>query len=299
LGSSSFNVLGPEFANRDLAAYLNADFAGEYLDRYSLREPKARLPLYHLVGALDPLTASDVASPINDGLPETLIEWIRRDGLTHMKIKLAGDDLAWDVERTVAVERAAAEAQAARGWTVWHYSADFNEKCPNVEYVLDFFAKVNERSPDAFQRLQYVEQPTNRDLRANPENRMHRAARIKPVVIDESLLDLESLLLSREMGYSGAALKTCKGYSGAMLMAAAAQKFGMFLCVQDLTCPGASFLQSASLAARIPGVAAIEGNARQFCPAGNRAWADCFPTMFRITDGSVGAAALAGPGLGC
>jgi hypothetical protein len=127
---------------------------------------------------------------------------------------------------------------------------------------------------------------------------MHRAARIKPVVIDESLVDLESLLLSRELGYSGVALKACKGHSGALLMGAAAQKYGMFLCVQDLTCPGASFLHSASLAARVPGVAAIEGNGRQYCPAGNQGWAERFPTMFHITDGTVGTAALSGPGLG-
>ena len=59
---------------------------------------------------------------------------------------------------------------------------------------------------------------------------MHEAARLRPVVIDESLTDLESLLLAREMGYTGVALKPCKGQSQAMLMAAAAQKFGMFLC---------------------------------------------------------------------
>ena len=127
---------------------------------------------------------------------------------------------------------------------------------------------------------------------------MHRAAQIKPVVIDESLVNLESLLLSREMGYSGVALKTCKGHSGALLMAAAAQKYGMFLCVQDLTCPGASFLHSAGLASRIPGVAAIEGNARQYCPAGNHDWESRFPTMFHVIDGSVGTAVLNGPGLG-
>ena len=67
---------------------------------------------------------------------------------------------------------------------------------------------------------------------------MHEAAKLRPVVIDESLTDLETLLLAREMGYTGVALKACKGQSHAMLMAAAAQKFGMFLCVQDLTCPG-------------------------------------------------------------
>jgi hypothetical protein len=72
----------------------------------------------------------------------------------------------------------------------------------------------------------------------------------------------------------------------------------MFLCVQDLTCPGASFLHSASLAARIPTVTAIEGNARQYVPAANQGWAERFPTMFQIKDGTVGTGVLDGPGLG-
>ena len=116
----------------------------------------------------------------------------------------------------------AAEAQAARGCAAWHYSLDFNERCASVDYVLDFLGQLGERSPEALRRLQYIEQPTHRDLRANPENRMHRAARIKPVVIDESLVDYESLLMARELGYTGVALKACKGQSHAMLMAAAA-----------------------------------------------------------------------------
>jgi L-alanine-DL-glutamate epimerase-like enolase superfamily enzyme len=298
LGANSYNLLGKEYVGRDLAAYLTPEFAGEYLDRYTLREPQPRMPLYHLVGALDPLTDADITTRANDGLPETLPEWIMADGLTHLKIKLNGEQLAWDVERVVAVERVAAEAQAARGCDTWHYSLDFNEKCPNVEYVLDFLAQVGQRCPAALARVHYIEQPTHRDLRANPANRMHRASKIKPVVIDESLVDLESLLLCREMGYSGVALKACKGHSEALLMGAAAQKYGMFLCVQDLTCPGASFLHSASIAARIGTVAAIEGNSRQYCPAANRGWSERFPSMFRIVDGTVGTAVLNGPGLG-
>ena len=298
LGENSYNLLGPEFVSRDLAGYLTDDFAGEYLDRYTLRMPKPRMPLYHLVGALDPLTPAEVAKPIGDGLPETLGGWIAADGLTHLKIKLNGDNLDWDVDRVVAVEAVAAEAQAARGCKAWNYSLDFNEKCANVQYVLDFLAKVRERSPAAFGRVHYIEQPTHRDLWANPDNRMHEAARIKPVVIDESLVDLDSLLLCREMGYSGVALKACKGQSEALLMGAAAQKHGMFLCVQDLSCPGASFLHSATLSARIPTVAAIEGNSRQYCPKGNDGWRDRYPSMFRITDGTVGTAALDGIGLG-
>jgi L-alanine-DL-glutamate epimerase-like enolase superfamily enzyme len=298
LGENAYNLLGEEFVNRDLSTYLTQGFAGEYLDRYTLRQPKPRMPLYHLIGALDPLTDAEIVTRINDGLPETLPEWIAADGLTHLKIKLNGDDLAWDVARVVAIERVAAQAQAARGCTTWYYSADFNEKCANVEYVLEFLARVGQQAPAALDRLQYIEQPTSRDLQANPENRMHAAAKIKPVVIDEALISFESLLLSRELGYSGVALKACKGHTEALLMGAAAQKYGMFLCVQDLTCPGRSFLHSASLSARIPTVAAIEGNARQYCPIANQEWLDRFPTMFRITDGTVGTAALDHPGLG-
>jgi L-alanine-DL-glutamate epimerase-like enolase superfamily enzyme len=298
LGASAYDLLGPEFVAHDLAHYLDAEFAGQYLDQYTLRQPKPRMPLYHLVGALDPLTAADVAQPVGDGLPEHLQAWIAAEGLTHLKIKLAGDDLQWDVQRVLDVERAAAEVQARRGCSQWCYSLDFNERCSDVGYVLDFLRQVREKAPAGFERVQYIEQPTARDLRKQPHNRMHAAAAIKPVVIDESLVDYESLLLARELGYSGIALKACKGHSEALLMGAAAQKFGLFLCVQDLTCPGASFLHSCSLAARIPTVAAIEGNARQYCPAGNVGWAERFPSMFKISEGTVGTAALDGPGLG-
>ena len=140
----------------------------------------------------------------------------------------------------------------------------------------------------------YIEQPTARDLKADRGNVMHEAAKLRPVVIDESLLDLESLQLAREMGYTGAALKACKGQSQSLLLAAAAQKYGMFLCVQDLTCPGASLIHSAGLAAHVPGVAAIEANARQYCPAANQPWEERFPGIFRITDGTMETGLLTG-----
>jgi len=149
-----------------------------------------------------------------------------------------------------------------------------------------------------FARIQYIEQPTARDLKAHRANVMHEASRLRPVVIDESLIDLESLQLAREMGYTGAALKACKGQSQSLLLAAAAQKYGMFLCVQDLTCPGASLLHSAGLAAHVPGVAAIESNARQYVPAANKPWEDRFPGIFHITDGTMETGLLTGLGLG-
>ncbi len=225
------------------------------------------MPLYHLVGASTRSTPRTWPSRVGDGLPETLPRVDRADGLTHLKIKLNGDDLAWDVERVVGVERRGrATTQQERGVGRWCYSLDFNEQCPNVAYLLEFLRQLKERAPAGFDRIQYIEQPTARDLKANRANVMHEAAQLKPVVIDESLLDLESLQLAREMGYTGAAFKACKGQTQSLLLAAAAQKFGMFLCVQDLTCPGASLIHSAGLAAHIPGVAAIESNGRQYAP---------------------------------
>jgi L-alanine-DL-glutamate epimerase-like enolase superfamily enzyme len=297
-GVSAYHTYGPDFLSHDLGRYLGDEFRGERLDRYVTREPQPRLPLYHLVGALDPIEAGDVARPVGDGLPETLPEWIRFNGLTHLKIKLNGDDLAWDVERVVRVDRAASRTQQERGVSRWHYSLDFNERCRDVGYLLDFLRQVEEQSPEAYARVQYIEQPTARDLRANPGNRMHEAARLRPVVIDESLIDLESLRLAREMGYTGAALKACKGQTQSLLLGAAAQRYGMFLCVQDLTCPGASLIHSAGLAAHVPGVAAIEANARQYCPAANAAWEGRFPGLFRVTDGTMETGTLTGPGLG-
>ena len=293
-----YHTYGPEFLTRDLSHFLTPEFKGETLDRYVMKEPKPRLPLYHLIGALDPLTDSDVKQRIGDGLPETLPEWILYNGLTHLKIKLNGDNLDWDVERVVRVNRVATEAEHERGAAEWHYSLDFNERCPNVDYLLEFLRRVKELAPAGFARIQYIEQPTARDLKTHRANVMHAAAKLRPIVIDESLTDLESLLLAREMGYTGVALKACKGQSQTLLLAAAAQKFGMFRCVQDLTCPGASLIHSAGIAAHIPGVAAIEANSRQYVPAANRPWEARFPGLFKITDGTMDTSTLTGPGLG-
>jgi L-alanine-DL-glutamate epimerase-like enolase superfamily enzyme len=297
-GWSCYRTYGRGFMAYDLSKYLDPEFKGQYLDAYIRQAPRSSLPLYHLVGAVDALTDTDIKHRINDGLPETLPEWIRYNGLTHIKIKLNGEDIKWDVDRVLGVDRVSAEVQAERRVQRWYYSLDFNEKCGSVDYLLDFLHQIGEKVPACFTRIQYIEQPTARDLRANRNQVVHEAAKLKPVVIDESLTDLESLLLAREMGYTGAALKACKGQSQALLMAAAAQKYNLFLCVQDLTCPGASLIQSAGLAAHVPGVHAIEANARQYVPAANRPWESRFPGIFKVTDGVLRTGTLTGPGLG-
>jgi L-alanine-DL-glutamate epimerase-like enolase superfamily enzyme len=203
-----------------------------------------------------------------------------------------------DLDRVIRTDRIVTRVLPGRGVQDWKYLLDFNEGCPNVGYLLEFMRKVREATPVGFERILYIEQPTGRDLKKDRDNVMHEASKLRPIVADESLTDLESLLLAREMGYTGVALKACKGQTHAMLLAAAAQKFGMFLCVQDLTCPGASLIHSAGIAARVPGNAGIEANARQFVPAANAAWEPRFPGLFTIKNGVMQTGQLTGPGLG-
>jgi L-alanine-DL-glutamate epimerase-like enolase superfamily enzyme len=279
----------------DLSRYLNADFKGESLADAVQAKPRDWIWLFHSVGGVDAVADSELTQRLNDGMPETLGEWIKYDKLERIKIKLQGENLEWDIARTVAIDRVAREA---RPDVEWKYCSDFNERCPNVEYVMEYLRKVKEQAPQAYESILYLEQPTQRDLRANRNNLMHAAAKEHPVVIDESLTDLETLLLSREMGYTGACLKACKGQSHAVLMAAAGQKYQLFLCVQDLTCPGASLIHSAGIASHIPGLSTIEANARQYVPAANEAWKQKFPGIFDSHDGKLHTKEITGAGLG-
>lgn len=298
LERSSFLSVAPDLVGHDLSRYLGEEFRGVDLREIVRPRPADSVPLFHSVGGSDPLTAAeaDAAAVPDDGLPRTLAEWIAFNGLWNIKIKLQGESLDWDVDRTLSIDRIARQSRPEIGW---RYCVDFNERCPDVAYVLEYLNRVKEASPRCLESILYVEQPTARDLAAPPRNDMHLAAKLRPVVIDESLTDLETLLLARDLGYTGVALKACKGQSHALLMAAAAKRYGMFVCVQDLTCPGASLVHSAGIAAWVPGVAGIEANARQYVPAASRGWEDRLPGIFRVTDGSMHTACLADrPGLG-
>ncbi len=270
---------------------------GKFPSHYLSRAPKAWLWCNHSVGALDPIDAADVKKWLHDGLPNTLSQWITTDGLTHLKIKLNGNDLDADVTRVLHIDRVATEVEKSRGIRQWYYSLDFNEGCPNVDYLLDFIRQIKKASPDGWERITYLEQPTSRDLIAAPGQYLFRASELKPVVMDESLTSFDALQRGRKLGYTGVALKACKGQSEEMVLNAAAQEFKMYMTAQDLTCPGASLIQSAGIAAHVPAIDTLESNAREYVPSANRAWLQKFPRLFEIRDGKLHTANLTGPGL--
>jgi L-alanine-DL-glutamate epimerase-like enolase superfamily enzyme len=288
---------GPEFMSHDLAYYLAPEFKGEYPSQYLLRAPKAWLWCNHSVGASDPIEASEVKERLHDGLPQALGEWIVADRLTHLKIKLDGNDLERDVDRALRIDRVATEVQSRRGLLQWYYSLDFNEQCPDVDYLLKFIGRIKKASK-GYDRITFIEQPTRRDLIASPSQLLFPVAKLKPVVMDEALTGFDALLQGRKIGYTGVALKACKGQSNSMLLNAASQKFKMYMTAQDLTCPGASLIQSAGIAAHVPQIDTLESNAREYVPAANQPWLARFPGLFEVGDGKLHTETLTGTGLG-
>jgi len=293
-----FDTLGPHFMNYDLSRYLGAEYKGKYPSHYLLRQHKPRMTLCHLISSVDPIETFQNKNPIKDGLPETLPEWINYNGLIEFKIKVNGTDLKWDVERVMHIDQVTTRTLEKRGVKDWTYLLDFNEKCPNVDYFIQFCRQLKEKMPMGYRRIKYTEQPTARDLKAHPENDMHEAAKLCPVVIDESLIDVESLLLARKLGWTGAAVKSPKGLTHMILIASVAGKEKIFLCGGDMSCPGAALIQTANLQARVPTITSIEANARQYLPQANKAWESRFPGMFHVTDGKLRTQEINGPGLG-
>ena len=130
-GRNCYHTYGPEFMRHDLAHYLGAGVQGRVSGPLHAARAEARACRSITWSARSiRLTTRTSASRLGDGLPETLAEWIAFNGLTHLKIKLNGDDLAWDVERVRARRtrrRRRPEPRAAS--RRWYYSLDFNEKC--------------------------------------------------------------------------------------------------------------------------------------------------------------------------
>jgi L-alanine-DL-glutamate epimerase-like enolase superfamily enzyme len=297
-GISSYAGYGREFVSHDLSVYLGDAFRGRYLSEFIRSDFTPTVPIFHLVGGLDKLRASDVNdSAPKDGRPNSLDRWIEQDNVYCLKVKLRGTELAWDLDRTIAVYRIARELLAAQGHTDLHLSADTNEQCESPDYMVEYLRRLQEQEPGAYAALLYVEQPTERDLTAHRFD-MRPLAALKPVIVDESLTGLKEMDLALSLGWSGVALKSCKCHSMALLTAARAQSAGIPYTIQDLTNPGLSLLHSVGLGARLAPLMGVEANSRQYYPDTSHAEAAVHPDIVRVKNGIARTTSLRGAGLG-
>lgn len=296
-GRSTYDCYGPG-ESPDLSSFLGSGFVGRYISRFLRDRYHPEIRIQHLVGGSDKLRESEVGpDDPDDGLPVSLEKWIERDGVHSLKVKLSGHDVDADVARMIdvyAVATAALQRQPAR--RLW-LSADSNEQTENVDACVAFLEKLRRDCPPAFEALRYLEQPTGRDLRVSHED-MTPAARIKPVMVDEAVAELDDLDLAYQLGWSGVALKTCKGHTATLLMIAKTVEAGRGITVQDLTNPAHSYIHSVGVAARVKNTVEVEANARQFIPSANDALAARFPRLFALRDGVIRTDEILPVGLG-
>lgn len=294
-----YDTYNANWLNHDLAHYFADDasahrFRGEYPDAFLTPTSLAptRLPVWHLVGGLDAIEDQDLTGQEpQDGQPIVLRDWILRDGLQCLKIKLRGSDPAWDYDRILRVGKVASELN------VPHLCADFNCTVEDPHVVEATLERLEREHPDIAARILYVEQPFAYDLEARRHD-VRALARRTPLFLDESAHDWQHVRLGRELGWNGVALKTCKTQSGALLSFCWARAHGMQIMVQDLTNPMLAMIPHARLAAHTGTIMGVECNATQFYPDGSVAEARVHPGLYARRNGVVDLSTIKGPGFG-
>ncbi|MBI1841423.1 MAG: mandelate racemase/muconate lactonizing enzyme family protein [Verrucomicrobia bacterium] len=298
VGRPVYETYRPPFLQRDLSHFLTpaaesaVSFRGLYPRDFLLPAPRLRLPAWHLVGGVDALETQDLTgSEPRDEHPLLLADWIRRDGLRCLKVKLRGNDAAWDFDRFVRV------GQIAVGLGVDWLSADFNCTVREPAYVNEILDRLRTDHPRLYGMLLYVEQPFPYDLEKERID-THSIASRKPLFLDESAHDWRVIRRGRELGWNGVALKTCKTQTGALLSGSWAKAHGMSLMVQDLTNPMLAQIPHVLLAAHMGTLMGVETNSSQYYPAASAAEEAIHPGLYRRREGRVDASTLRGPGFG-
>ncbi len=298
VGVPVYQTYTPDFLTTDLAAFLtpaadvDVSFAGKYPADFLVTPRPQALPAWHLVGGKDPITPDELdGSEPDDGYPVLLRDWIRRDALKCLKVKLRGNDAAWDYQRLVMVGQIAEEEGV--DWL----TTDFNCTVTDPAYVNQILDRLLWEHPRTYGMILYVEQPFPYELEEDRID-VHSVSARKPLFMDESAHDWRLVKLGRELGWTGVALKTCKTQTGALLSLCWARAHGMTLMVQDLTNPMLAQVPHVLLAAHAGTIMGVETNGMQFYPEASNAEAAVHPGIYRRRGGQVDLSTVRGPGFG-
>jgi L-alanine-DL-glutamate epimerase-like enolase superfamily enzyme len=297
-GVPTYETYNARFMNADLGDYLESaegadiSFDGLYPEDFLVRPRPQTIPAWHLVGGKDPIDPSELTGgEPADGYPVLLRDWIRRDGLKCLKVKLRGDDDRWDHDRLTKIGAIAVEENV--DWL----TADFNCTVQDPAYVNAILDRLMSEHPRLYGMMLYVEQPFPYDLEQHRID-VHSVSARKPLFMDESAHDWRLIRLGRSLGWTGVALKTCKTQTGALLSLCWAKAHGMSLMVQDLTNPMLAQVPHVLLAAYAGTIMGVESNGMQFYPEASRAEAAVHLGLYRRRQGMLDLSSISGPGLG-
>ncbi|MCM8540866.1 MAG: hypothetical protein NE328_11380 [Lentisphaeraceae bacterium] len=291
-----FETFNKDYMNYDLSHYLTADndfnFHGKYPEDFFSKTTPSQLITWHLVGGLDPLNSSELkGTEPKDGYPNTLEEWITRDGLKCLKIKLKGNNAQWDIDRLKKI------GEISKKMDVDWLTADFNGRVDSAEYVNGILDYFRDNHPEISGKILYIEQPFHHDLKKYPKD-AHSCSSRKPLFMDESAHDWTYVRMGFHQGWNGVALKTCKTLTGALLSLAWAKAHGMTLMVQDLTNPMLAQIPHVLLAAHVGTIKGVECNSMQFYPEVSRPNMRIHPGLYQRRNGVIDLSTLKGPGFG-
>jgi L-alanine-DL-glutamate epimerase-like enolase superfamily enzyme len=235
---------------------------------FLLPQPSRAVDGWYVVSGTDPL-AGDFRA------------FVQQRGFRCFKLKTHGKDSEADARRTAEVFQAARALGVKRP----RLSADSNEGNPDAASVMDYLDCLQRLDAEAYDALEYLEQPTGRDIVKYAFD-WHAVNARKPVLVDEGLTGPDVLPHVAEQGWGGICLKTCKGHSFNLIAGAWAHARGMKVAVQDLTNPGLAAIHSCLLAQHVPTVNGVELNSPQFTPAANEPWIDREAVLFSPVDGT-------------
>ncbi|HWB06376.1 MAG TPA: enolase C-terminal domain-like protein [Verrucomicrobiales bacterium] len=280
LGVSAFRLYNEEVPLPALDALFPGAGALAAVRRFLLPEPVRAVDGWYVVSGTDPLT-------------DDFRLFVQDRGFRCFKLKTHGKDPEADARRTVQVFQAA----RALGVKSPRLSADSNEGNPDAVSVIEYLDALQKMDGEAHAALEYLEQPTGRDIVTHAFD-WHAVSARKPVLVDEGLTGLDVLPHVEEQGWSGICLKTCKGHSFNLVAGAWAHQRGLRISVQDLTNPGLAAIHSCLLAQHVPSMNGVELNSPQFTPAANEPWLAREPALFAPVDGTHGVSDPMAAGLG-
>lgn len=230
-----------------------------------------RVALRHTVGMVDPIDDDDLPRDQrrNDGLPETLEDYLRDDSIRYLKIKVAGEQAA-DLDR---LRRIAGLLERLNLASEVRLTLDGNEQFTALADFAGFAEAMRaDKTLDAFrQAILFVEQPLDRKvaLAATLDDSALGAIGL-PLLIDESDDRPEAFRDAISLGYRGVSHKNCKGifraYMNAMLarLHSGDRPGSYFQSAEDLSClPVVSLNADLAVVASL-GIGHVERNGHHY-----------------------------------
>lgn len=307
------NLLGLDLGaiHAELASFVPADALAP--------APLQRLHLRHTVGLVDPIRTSDIAAGdrLDDGLPQSLEEYVRDQGVSYFKIKVGGD-VAADLGRLESIAGLLDETDRP-----YKVTLDGNEQYDEMPALLALLDRLEKDAVFGrfYRSMLYIEQPLDRRISLDPElaPQIRAVSARKPMLIDESDEDLDTFKRAVELGYLGVSAKACKGVVKALINQALVRRLNAdggayFVSGEDLTnVPAVSLHQDLAHLAAL-GIPHAERNGHHYVrgldhlsPRERRDCARDHDSLYRQTDagvfldvreGCIDLASLGGPGLG-